>query len=443
MGEREQELNLDGLVGPTHNFGGLSPGNLASAQNRDAVSNPRAAALQGLAKMRRVAALGVPQGVLPPPWRPHVPSLRRLGFTGSDDEVRRAAATSDPLLFRRMSSASAMWAANAATVAPSRDTTDGRVHLVPANLSTLVHRSIESDATTRALRAIFADRERFEVHEALPLQPSFSDEGAANHTRLTGVGGAVHLFAWGRTERGDVATPTRFPARQSLEASEAVARLLHLEPSRVLFPRQDPTGIDGGAFHTDVVLVGRGVLLLAHERAFVDFDAVRAQAEALLGEPLVVVMAHEGDLPLADAVATYPFNSQLLEVAPREFVVLAPSDVEEAPRVRDYLARVEREASVRVRIETIDVRQSMRNGGGPACLRLRVPLTASELGALGGRVRFDDALERDLTAWVERHYRDRLEPGDLADPALHREVQTALDDLSRLLRLGSVYEFQT
>ncbi len=442
--ESELELNLDGLVGPTHNFSGFSPGNLASEHNRGSASNPRGAALQGLAKMRAVASLGVPQGVLPPPWRPHVPTLRTLGFFGTDEQVLAAAYAKDPVLFRRMSSASSMWAANAATVGPSRDTTDGRVHFVPANLSTLLHRSIESTFTERVLRSIFSDSQFFEVHAPLPQQSLFADEGAANHTRLVSARGAAHLFAWGRTELEGFSGPSKFPARQSREASAAVARLLHLEPSRVLFPQQDPRGIDAGAFHSDVVMVGQRTFLMAHEFALLNFADVCATVEAMIGEPLVAPVAMDAQLPIADAVAAYPFNSQVLATGPNEMVIVAPSDSEENPRVNAFFDRlVHRESPFNVRVVFIDVRQSMRNGGGPACLRLRVPLRETELSAMSSRVRFDARLDEALVAWVSRHYRDRLEPDDLGDPSLHREIMTALDELSGLLALGSVYEFQT
>src|SRR5690242_2694348 len=114
-----REFNFDGLVGPTHNYGGLSPGNVASTLHGGEISNPREAALQGLEKMRFVSSLGVGQAVLPPQPRPSLKALRALGFVGSDEEVvTRAARESDHLL-RLCSSAASMWTANAATVAPS------------------------------------------------------------------------------------------------------------------------------------------------------------------------------------------------------------------------------------------------------------------------------------------------------------------------------------
>src|SRR5262245_24637649 len=179
-----REYNFDGIAGPTHGYGGLSPGNLAATLHAGQVGNPRAAALQGLAKMRQVASLGARQALLPPQPRPDVAALRQLGFNGDDAAVLSAVAREDPRLLRLASSASAMWTANAATVVPSCDAADSRVHFTPANLSSMFHRSLEAGTTTRVLSAIFADERRFAVHDALPAGEHFADEGAANHTRL-------------------------------------------------------------------------------------------------------------------------------------------------------------------------------------------------------------------------------------------------------------------
>jgi succinylarginine dihydrolase len=438
------EVNFDGLVGPTHNFAGLSPGNVASSLSGGSVSRPRAAALEGLAKMRAVRALGVAQAVLPPQPRPHLGLLRSLGFVGSDADVIARAAREAPRLLAIASSASSMWAANAATVAPSTDTLDGRVHLVPANLSHMPHRSLEAATTHAVLARIFADERRFAVHAPLPSHEAFADEGAANHTRLaTRDGRVVHLFAWGRSafETG-LRAPKRYPARQTREASEAVARLLALPADRVLFAQQHPEGIDRGAFHTDVLAVGNEHVLVAHELAFADEDALLGELRTRLGPSFVVLRASEAELPAEHAVAAYPFNSQLLSLADGGMAVIAPTESRERPSARRFLeGLVEADGPVS-RIEWLDVRQSMKNGGGPACLRQRIPLTPDELGALGARVLVDDALDAELVAWVERHYRDELRPADLADPSLLAECHAALDELTRILRLGSVYDFQ-
>lgn len=437
-----REYNFDGLVGPTHNYGGLSPGNVASTAHGGAVSNPRAAALQGLEKMKLVHDLGVGQAVLPPQPRPSLRTLRALGFAGSDEEViARAAREAEPLL-RLCSSAAAMWAANAATVAPSADCADRRVHLTAANLSTMFHRAIEAETTYALLRTIFSDERRFAVHPPLPAAAHLSDEGAANHTRLFGRRGALHLFAWGRALRGPDGGPRRFPARQALEASEAIARLHLLAPDRVLFPRQHPDGIDAGAFHTDVLAVGHGAFLMFHELAFENAEELLAQVRAVLGDELRAVVASEHELPAREAVAAYPFNSQLLELADGALVLLAPEESRDSPRARAFLDRLVSEENPVTRVQYLDVRQSMKNGGGPACLRLRVALSDDEVRAVHANVFFSRELYSRLVAWVTRHYRDRLVPSDLADPALAREGLSALDELTGILGLGSVYDFQ-
>jgi succinylarginine dihydrolase len=437
-----REVQFDGLVGPTHNYGGLSPGNVASTIHGGQVSSPRAAAREGLAKMRFVQGLGVAQAVLPPHDRPSLTTLRKLGFTGTDEQVLAGAASGDGFHLRICSSASAMWTANAATVAPSSDADDGRVHMTPANLQQMFHRAIEPETTARVLRAIFADPARFAVHDPLPGGGQLADEGAANHTRLHTAQGAAHLFAWGRCAWGAFAGPRRYPARQTREASQTLARLHRLDPARCLFPQQNPEGIDAGAFHTDVLAVGCGRLLMMHELAFVDGDKLVDDLRRLLGDELAVVRATSRELPAENAVGAYPFNSQLLQLQDGSMVIVAPLDSKEDEAARAFLEGVVASGGPVRAVHYIDVRQSMQNGGGPACLRLRVPLNDDETRALGGHVMLDDALHEALCAWVDRHYREKLVPQDLADPALAREGMTALDELTTLLKLGPVYDFQ-
>jgi succinylarginine dihydrolase len=442
-----REFNFDGIVGPTHNYAGLSPGNVASLSHVGQPANPKRAAQQGLAKMRLVASLGVGQAVLPPHERPRMRTLRQLGFRGSDEEVLAAAAAGDGQLLRLCSSAAAMWTANAATSVPSADSADGKLHLVPANLTSMFHRVLEADTTARVLRAIFADEARFAVHDPLPGGAHFSDEGAANHIRLFAPGApAVHLFAWGRAAYGaDVpaAEPLHFPARQSREASEALARLGQVDSSRAFFPQQHPRGIDAGAFHTDVAAVGNGNVLLLHELAFVDHQALLARLRQLLGDALVVHLASEAELPVAAAVSAYPFNSQVLTLPDGSMTILAPQESREEPRARAFLEGVAASGGPVRSVRYLDLRDSMENGGGPACLRQRIVLSDAERAAVRARVFWDEALGNELERWIERHYRDRVTGDDLRDPLLHRESLAALDELTRILRLGSIYDFQS
>ena len=440
------DVAFDGLPGPTHNYSGMSRGNLASERHAGSASNPREAALQGLAKMRAIASRGFAQAVLPPHERPHVPTLRALGFRGSDAEAIAHAARDAPALLSACSSAAAMWTANAATVSASADTADGRVHLTPANLASLLHRSIEAPTTTAVLRALFADERRFVVHDPLPATLQLGDEGAANHTRFAGPDeGApgVELFVHGRVAyAADAPAPRRYPARQTREASEAIARRHGLAPARTLHVQQHPDAIDAGVFHNDVIAVGQGRTLLVHEDAWVDTAGALADLAQRVGPDFRVDVVRRDELPVGEAVATYVFNSQLLEGPDGRLLLVAPAEVRENARAAAVLRRWTAPDGPLAEALVFDLRQSMRNGGGPACLRLRVPLTAAERAAVRGRVFLDDALAGDLEAWIRRHYRDRLVPGDLADPALLDESRRALDELTELLRLPRVYSFQ-
>jgi succinylarginine dihydrolase len=439
------EINFDGLPGPTHNYSGLATGNLASERFKSIASNPRAAALQGLAKMKALADRGFAQAVLPPHERPDLAALRSLGFSGSDAQVLARAAREAPQLLAACSSAAAMWVANAATVSPSADTTDGRVHFTPANLAAHFHRALEAPTTTRVLRAIFADAKHFSVHDALPATREFGDEGAANHTRLAADPDApgIEFFVYGRAGfDASLPTPTRFAARQAREASEAIARRHGLTPERTLYAQQDPEAIDAGVFHNDVVAVGSGAVFFCHERAYLDQDAVLAALARAVGRDFTPIVVREDEVSLSRAVATYLFNSQLIAREDGSFLLVAPSECAEDIAVASLLERVVSGSGPIREVVTFNLKQSMQNGGGPACLRLRVPLTPQEREAVRARVWLDAALHAELVAWVERHYRDRLPPADLADPALLDESRRALDELSRLLELGSIYPFQ-
>ena len=441
-----REVNFDGLVGPTHNYGGLAFGNLASEQNVDLASSPKAAAKQGLRKMKAVHDLGVLQAVLPPQDRPAVHVLRGLGFRGRDDAILRTAWAEAPRLLVACSSASSMWAANAATVAPSADSRDGRVHFTPANLRNNLHRAIETPQTARSLRAIFADPGHFIHHDALPGAEALGDEGAANHTRLCGhhEKPGVHLFVFGSHgfER-DLVRPVLYPARQTFEASLSVSRLHQLRSSRVVFARQHPLAIDSGVFHNDVIAVGNQNVLLVHEQAFADQRSVEAELRTKLSDTeLRWVEATRAQISIEESVRSYLFNSQLLTLPTGKMALLVPVECRESVEAWAFLQELLAAEEVVDRVEVVDLRQSMKNGGGPACLRLRIVLTADELAAVNRCVFLDDRLFESLDTWIETHYRDRLTPEDLSDPKLLDESRTALDELTQILALGSIYRFQ-
>lgn len=438
------EVNFDGLVGPTHNYGGLAQGNLASAANEGQISNPREAALQGLAKMRALLAMGLTQGVLPPHERPHVSTLRRMGFSGSDADVVAMAARASPVLLANVSSASAMWTANAATVSPSADTGDGRVHLTPANLSSHFHRALEAETTTRVLRTIFADGSRFVVHDPVPFA-TFGDEGAANHCRLAASHGerGIEVFIYGRSAFAKI-EGGGFIARQAMEASHIVATQHQLwTGGGALLAQQGRTAIEAGAFHNDVVTVSNGNVLMFHADAFEQKDALVEGLKRAGGQRgFEPVLLEATELSLDEAVKSYLFNSQIVTLPAGGMALILPHEAEETPRAKAFVDRALATNGPIREAHYLDLRQSMRNGGGPACLRLRVVLTQDEIGTLGAGVILDDAKISALEAVIKRRYRDRLAIADLADPALLDESRAALDEIGQVLGLGSVHDFQ-
>jgi succinylarginine dihydrolase len=437
------EANADGLIGPTHSYAGLSPGNLASSLNKGEASNPRAAVLQGLDKMKRLADLGLPQYVLPPHERPNIPFLRSLGFTGSDARVLEQAWKDAPSFAAAACSASPMWAANAATVTPSADSADGRVHFTPANLVTNLHRSLEHRQTTRALDALFPDQDRFGVHDALPSVAHLADEGAANHVRLCADHGqaGVNLLVWGREAYEPWSGP--YPARQTREASEAIAR--RHGASGTVLARQSRAAIAGGTFHNDVVCVGALDTLFHHDLAFEDTAGTHAAIRAAaVGFDPIFVEVSSADLPLADAISSYLFNSMLVSLRGEDrLTLICPTETRDNARAHAVAQGLTASNGPIGQVEYVDVRQSMRNGGGPACLRLRVVLTEAEQAATNPAMRMTDTMHARLSQWGSTHYRDTLAPADLADPTLLDESRQALDELTGILDLGGdFYPFQ-
>jgi succinylarginine dihydrolase len=408
------EINFDGIVGPSHNYAGLSLGNLAATAHSGNVSLPRAAALQGLAKMRHNLALGLMQGFLVPLPRPNPDFLARVGAETATDRALTAAAWS----------ASSMWTANAATVSPAADTGDRRCHLTPANLVTMPHRAQEWPDTARQLALAFADPAHFVVHEAVP--PTFGDEGAANHMRLCEQHGSpgVEVFVFGRSGG-------RFPARQHEQASRAVARLHALDPGRTVFIEQNPAAIAAGAFHNDVVAVANERVLFAHAEAFADqagaYDAIRAAFPAL-----EVVEVPAAAVSLAEAIRTYLFNAQLVTLPDRSMALIVPSECTESSVVRAWLdAMLASNGPIR-QVLPVDVRQSMANGGGPACLRLRVVADPQTVDA---RFLLDERKADRIEAVVARTWPEQIDPADLGDPTLAATVVTARRALLETLEL--------
>lgn len=412
-----REINFDGLIGPSHNYAGLSLGNLASTRNAGDVSQPRAAALQGIDKMRTNLGLGLVQGVFMPMPRPNHGWLARLGADYAD---------ADHALAANAMSASSMWAANAATVSPAPDTADGRCHLTVANLKTMPHRSHEWPDTLRQLRVAFSDDAAFAVHEAVP--PAFGDEGAANFMRLCDhhAEKGVEIFVYG-------VSGGPYPARQHIEASRAIARLHGLDADKTLFIQQSEEAIAAGAFHNDVVAVANEKVLFAHEKAFADRENSLARIAAAFPAVELVEVA-DADVPLADAISSYLFNAQLVTPPSGEMTLVVPSECRETPTVWNWLeSHLASNGPIR-RVEVVDVRQSMANGGGPACLRLRV---ACDPATVDPRFLVDEAKLDAMAKVVDRYWPHEIDGRELQGETLLNQVVAARAAMLDALDLAS------
>lgn len=444
------EMNFDSIVGPTHNYSGLSYGNVASMTHGQTPSNPKKAALQGLEKMRLLTSLGIKQGILPPQERPFIPILHSLGFMGSEQQILEKAWKTNPSILMACSSAASMWAANAATVTPSSDANDERVHFTPANLIHKFHRSFEASSTGLVLFRIFNHPAYFAHHHPLPYHNDFADEGAANHTRFCQDFDqpGIHLFVYGRSiHAANQRVPKKFPARQTDEASMALTRLHRLSPSHVIFAQQNPDAIDAGVFHNDVISVGHKQVFLFHERTFVNTQEVIQQLQGMMETychtSLIPLEVKEKDISIEEAVKTYLFNSQIVSQPDQTMVLIAPQECYASPSVHHFLQQLTEDRTHPIRkVIYQDIRESMQNGGGPACLRLRVVLKKKEFDVMHSPILLTESLYQKLTLWIEEHYRDSLYPKDLADPQLLIEGREALDQLSEILELGSIYPFQ-
>jgi len=434
MMSRVYEVNFDGLIGPTHNFSGLAYGNTASMVNQHKVSHPQQAALEGLNKMKLVYSYGIKQGFIPPQTRPNVDILRQHGYTGNDHDVIIQVAKENFNLLLTASSASSMWVANAATVTPSIDSDDSKVHITPANLFSHAHRSYESDQTYEFLKQIFPT-ERFIIH--LPLaEQNMCDEGAANHMRLCSRHGkkGLHIFVYGRGD--DEHSNLKYPARQCLRASQQIVRSHRINQEQVIFARQNPEVIEQGVFHNDVIAMSNENVLIFHEHAYCDFERLRKEIsekfEKVASAKLYLIVVKDAQLSVPQAVSSYLFNSQLVTKPDGRMLLIAPveSSQGKSKEIIDELIHSDNPVD---EVRFVSLQQSMFNGGGPACLRLRVPLTEEELKDVNPGFLLDERKFNSLQEWVIQNYRPNLDISDLKSTRLFLESKKALEDLVGLI----------
>ncbi len=391
------EVQCDGLVGPSHHYGGLAQGNIASTKNKNIVSNPKKAALQGLEKMKFVASLGVKQIIIPPHPRPNMSFLQKG-------------------LISEAYSAANMWVANMATISPTPDTQDGGLHITPANLISNEHRKQEDDFSYKLLKKIFG--EIANIHQPLRGELRLADEGAANHMRLCESHGksGVNIFVYGREfdNKQDI-LPVKYQPRQTKEAFCAISESHKLSDDNTVFIKQNPEAIDAGVFHNDVIAMSNENLLIYHEKAFVDSDAKIAEIKAKFGNSELNIMCiSEKELPIAMAVKSYFFNSQILSLPNGEMAIIAPKESEDIEITKKLFDKIISDSDNSVaEVHYFNLRESMQNGGGPACLRLRVVMNDDDFDEIPQEFIYTEKLHKILSNIIENKYPDYITANSL------------------------------
>ena len=435
------EVNFDGLIGPTHNYSGLSEGNNASKENYSSPSNPKKAALQGIKKAETLISYGSQQGFFLPHERPFIPGLKKLGFNGTDEEILSLAFRNSKVLLNNFSSASSMWAANAATISPSPDTQDNKIHLTPANLNSMFHRSIETEFTYQQCKIIFP-KEYFEIHNPAVSISGYGDEGAANHLRISKSDNekGFEIFVYG--ESGFKIDKT-LVKRQALEVSRSIAINHKLDMENTFFLQQNHQAIEEGSFHNDIVSLSNKNVFIAHEDAFQNRDDLKKMLN-ILGSKVdnfQYIEISNSEIPLKDIISSYLLNSQLITNVNNEMQLILPDEVKEYDNCLSWLDKLKQISDVKL-FDYVDIRQSMMNGGGPACLRLKVILNDEELENLNQNFLMNNERLESIKLLIEKEYRDVLYPDDLKDPSLLDESRRVLDELTKIFGTGSIYEFQ-
>ncbi len=419
-----KEVIFIGLPGTTHHYGGLSNDNVASGMNRGSESSPKQAALQVIALARYLGSIGIKVGILPPQQRPFLPVLEEKGYNISDVPIA---------ILEQVSSSSFMWAANAATVTPAWDSADHKLHLSVANLHTNPHRRIEAQATYNIMAQLFRNVPDAIVHPPLDAGQGFLDEGAANHMLLapSHAEAGLHVFVYGK--------------RQNLAASKEIAQLHNIPDTQLLFLEQNPDVISKGVFHNDVIAVSNENLLLAHERAYKggleDIAQIKKAYNGLHpGKPLQAIIINDDDLSVEEAVHSYFFNSQVVTKASGKMAVIAPMELQNlfSGKAAILMEKIRADASNTIdEVQYLDLRQSMRNGGGPACLRLRATLSAAQLSALEQNTGIiaGETMLAELEKLVEYYYPQTLTPEGLRDAKIYSNCKELLTHLSMLMRV--------
>ncbi len=412
---KHKQIFVDGIIGPTYHYGGMAVGNVLSQAHKHQESYPKKAALEGLEKMNQVRQLGCLQYVLPPLCKDVDRLLSLWGYEQGDMTSRlKALGYAHPYYLSALFSGASAWVANSCHITPSCDALDGICHITPANLVSCFHRHLDVDGYRDFLHQLFLNDELFQIYDPLPVV--YTDEGMANTIRLSGgneLGLYLHVYGKTLSQR----FTRTFPARQTKEAFDRICYTHKRQDSMDI--QQSPFAIDAGVFHNDVIAFGSHNLLVLHEHAFdnqVDvLNSITDRYQSKYGEPLHVYEVSNEVLSLDEAVHTYFFNSQLILVEKNTFHLLIPSRAMSHSGVKKSLKRLSKLKGLSITVHEVSCEESIKNGGGPACLRFFSVLNKAEHKAINSKFLLTDEMYEQWFQFIQTHYPDTLSFDDLKD----------------------------
>ena len=410
---------IDTIIGPTYHYGGLALGNTHSLDHKHVVANPKKAALQGLSKMKLLRDHGISQYVLPAYVRDYKGLVQGYYNNQGDFEDNLKRLYDENLdIFSSFFSASSAWLANAWTMTPSIDSSDGRYHVSPASLNACFHRQLDVKQTIAILTNRLCSKTYITCHHPSP----FFDEGAANMIRLSAGGKGLYLFVSGSSDT------KRFKSRHDKRSWQRLVSQHQLDPDYVIYLTQHPDAIDAGVFHNDVISFGVDDLLVVHENAFVDqpnyCDTILERYFSCFGTDLTLIQIPDSILPLKDAVNSYFFNSQLVRKDDNRYLLLVPSRCKGLPVMDYFVSIVAKKWESQLEIMVCDVEESIKNGGGPACLRNSMDVYDDPKLIFDDRYLFTLEKYDDFVRLVNQYYPSSLELNDFLSVSFLNDLDT-------------------
>ena len=367
-----KQVFIDCMPGPTNHFGGHAFGNMASMTAKGQHSNPKKAALEWIEKINKLKKIGAYQLILPPHRRPLAHYLKHPQL----NEL----------------SSGFIWMANAGHFIPNSDTSKRYHQFIPANMNATYHRKYEHMFNTYWIKQILKNIPH-QLHGPL----SSDDEGAANTVRLWNKDIGIHVAVYGHKN-------THFPSRQN---EDSIKELQEKTNILTLFKLQQKSiAIDHGVFHNDVICFGFKNTLFCHEHAFENQNEKLNNLKKIFhqktNENLTIIEIKESELTLDECISTYLFNSQVI-IQKNNIILLCPSTVKRNNKSLSITNQWQQKGYFSD-VQYIDIKSSLMNGGGPACLRLCMYLNGNEIKKIPKQFWASENKIKELTKFINTEY---------------------------------------